>query len=100
MELLMTYDEEAEAEAALELLAGEKRLVSDRDDNEVIYRLFGEPTWTNFFQLGLYDLPVLKELLDQRAKGEAYDAERHQSILATLRSVENNYGLQVPGHWR
>jgi len=53
MELLMTYD--GEAEAALELLAGEKRLVSDRDNNEVIYRLFGEPTWTNLFKLGLYD---------------------------------------------
>ena len=101
MELLMTYDDEGEAETALELLAGEKRLVSDRDDNEVIYRLFGEPTWTNFFKLGLYDLPVLKELVEQRAKGaEAYDAERHQAILATLRSVENSYGLQVPEHWR
>ncbi len=100
MELLITYEDEAEAEAALELLAGEKRLVSDRDDNEVIYRLFGEPTWTNLFKLGLYDLPALKELLESRAKGETYDAERHQAILTSLRSVENCFGIEVPAHWR
>ena len=61
MELLITYDDEAEAEAAAKVLIGEKRLASDRDDNEVIYRLFGEPTWTNFFKLGMYDLPILKK---------------------------------------
>ena len=100
MELLITYENEAGAGAALEVLAGEKRLVSDRDDNEVIYRLFGEPTWTNFFKLGLYDLPVLKELVASKKAGKAYDAERHEGILTSLRSVENCFGLTVPEHWR
>ncbi|MEC5128119.1 hypothetical protein VSU19_15235 [Verrucomicrobiales bacterium BCK34] len=100
MELLITYDDEAEAEAALKALSGEKRLVSDRDDNEIIYRLFGEPTWTNFFKLGMYDLVVLKELVDLKKAGEPYDVERHQSILKTLQFVESTYGLKVPEHWR
>ena len=100
MKLLITYDDEAEAEAALEALSGEKRLVSDRDDNEVIYRLFGEPTWTNFYKLGLYDLPLLKKLVAIKNAGEEYDVERHQAILTSLQSVARHYGLQVPGHWR
>ena len=100
MELLITYDDEAEAEAALEALTGEKRLVSDRDDNEVIYRLFGKPTWTNFYNLGLYDLPALKELVASKQAGESYDAEQHEEILASLQSVARHYGLAVPEHWK
>tara|TARA_R110000850_G_scaffold76640_13_gene166345 strand:- start:4148 stop:4450 length:303 start_codon:yes stop_codon:yes gene_type:complete len=100
MELLITYDDEAEAEAAAEALSGDKRLVSDRDDNEIIYRLFGEPTWTNFFNLGMYDLPLLKELVASKNAGGAYDADRHQAILTSLQSVATCYGLKVPEHWR
>jgi hypothetical protein len=100
MELLITYDDEAEAEAAAKVITGEKRLASDRDDNEIIYRLFGEPTWTNFFKLGMYDLPLLKELVDLKKAGESYDADRHQAILASLQFVETSYGLKVPEHWR
>ncbi len=99
MELLITYDDEAEAEAAAKVIIGEKRLASDRDDNEIIYRLFGEPTWTNFFKLGMYDLPLLKELVDLKRAGEPYDVDRYQAILASLQFVETSYGLKVPVHW-
>lgn len=100
MELLITYDDQAEAEAAAELITGKKRLASDRDDNEVIYRIFGEPSWTNFFKLGMYDLPLLKELVDLKKAGEPYDADRHEGILASLQFVESSHGLKVPEHWR
>lgn len=39
MQLLKTYEDQQEAEAAEKLLTSPKRLVSDRDDNEGIYRL-------------------------------------------------------------
>lgn len=54
MQLLKTYEDQQEAEAAEKHLAGTKRLASDRDDNEIIYRLFGEPTWSNFYKLNMY----------------------------------------------
>ena len=100
MELLITYDDQDEAEAATELLTGKKRLASDRDDNEVIYRLFGEPTWANFFKLGMYDLPLLKEIVDLKKSGQPYDGDRHQSILTSLQFVVSSYGLKIPEHWK
>ncbi|MEP4079828.1 hypothetical protein [Haloferula sp.] len=99
MHLLNTYDDQEDAEAAEKLLTGAKRLASDRDDNEVIYRLFGEPTWSHFFKLGMYDLQELKTLVEARKKGEGYDPERHQSILSGLKFPANTYGLSIPEHW-
>ena len=99
MQLLITYDDQDEAEAAEKKLTGKKRLASDRDDNEVIYNLFGEPTWVNFHQLGMYSLIELKTILDQRKAGQAYDAARHQQIIDSLGFVQSTYGLKVPEHW-
>lgn len=48
MKLLNTYDDKDEAEEAAEKLQGQKRLASERDATEVIYNLFGMPTWGNF----------------------------------------------------
>jgi len=100
MELLNTYDEQDEAEAAEKIITGKKRLASDRDDNEVIYRLFGEPTWANFFQLGMYELPQLKQLVDLKKSGQPYDEAQHQSILQSLQFLESTYSLKIPEHWR
>ena len=69
MHLLNTYDDQQDAEAAENRLTGSKRLASDRDDNEVIYRLFGEPSWGNFFNLGMYDLQELKTIVETKNKG-------------------------------
>jgi hypothetical protein len=99
MQLLITYDDQAEAEAAEKKLTGKKRLASDRDDNEVIYNLFGDPTWANFYQLDMYSLTELKTILDQRKAGEAYDQARHQQILDSLGFVQSTYGLKIPEHW-
>ena len=73
MELLNTYEDKDEAEAAEKRITGKKRLASDRDDNEIIYRLFGEPTWGNFYQLEMYELRELKELVDLKKAGQPYD---------------------------
>ena len=99
MQLLITYDDQDEAEAAEKKLTGKKRLASDRDDNEVIYNLFGEPTWANLYQLGMYSLIELKTILDQRKAGQVYDAARHQQIIDSLGFVQSTYGLKVPEHW-
>ena len=99
MHLLNTYEDQQDAEAAEKLLTGTKRLASDRDDNEVIYRLFGEPTWSNFFKLDMYDLQELKKLVEAKKSGEPYDPERHRSILSGLNSPANTYDLSIPEHW-
>jgi len=99
MHLLKTYDDQDDAEAAENLLTGAKRLASDRDDNEVIYRLFGEPAWNNFFKLGMYDLQELKTLVDAKKNGEPYDPERHQAILSGLNFPAKTYSLAIPEHW-
>lgn len=80
MHLLNTSEDQQDAEAAENLLTGTKHLASDRDDNEVIYRLFGEPTWSNFFNLDMYDLKELKTLVEAKKKGQPYDPERQRSI--------------------
>lgn len=99
MQLLITYDDRSEAETAVQKLKGAKRLASDRDDNEVIYNLFGEPTWANFYTLGMYSLPELKEILAKRTAGQSYDKERHESIVTALGFVVTNYGLSIPSRW-
>ena len=100
MELLNTYEDKDEAEAAEKRITGKKRLASDRDDNEIIYRLFGEPTWGNFFLLGMYELPELKELVDLKKAGQPYDEAKHQGILHGLQFLESSYSLKIPEHWR
>ena len=99
MHLLNTYEDQQDAEAAEKLITGATRLASDRDDNEVIYRLFGEPTWSNFFKLDMYDLPELKKLVASKKSGETYDPERHRSILSGLNFPANTYDLSIPEHW-
>lgn len=100
MKLLNTYDDRDEAETAAEKLSGEKRLASERDATAVIYNLFGLPSWGNFHRLGMYNLGELKGLLDRREIWNPADQARHAEILATLKTVAKNYGIEIPGHWR
>ena len=49
MQLLHTYDDREEAEAAAaQKIIGNKRLASERDSTKIIYNLFGEASWGNF----------------------------------------------------
>ena len=99
MKLLNTYEDEDVAETALSKVTGQKRLASERDGTEVIYNLFGEPTWGNFYRLGMFNLPLLQQILDQRKAGEAFDEEKHQNIISTLKYVANQFEVEIPPHW-
>ena len=99
MKLLNTYEDLDEAEEAAEKLTGDKRLASERDATVVIYNLFGIPSWGNFHRLGMYNLGELKILLDHRASWQSTDQARHTEIIATLKTVAKNYGIELPAHW-
>jgi hypothetical protein len=76
MKLLNTYEE---AEKAEMLVTKEKRLASERDDTEVIYNLFGQPSWKNFHKIKILNLPLLQQILKQRKAGQTYDKSKHQT---------------------
>jgi hypothetical protein len=97
---LYTYETKEEAEEALAKLSGPKRLASDRDGTEVIYKVFGELTWKNLYALGLHNLPELKILLSQRDSSGAYNMDRHREIIAALENISRVLGLAIPPHWR
>lgn len=99
MELLAVYEDQDEAEDAKGKITGAHRLASDRDDNQVVWRLFGIPSWGNFYALGMYELPKLKALVDGRKAGGDYDSAEHERIIVNLGSVVNTYGLKIPEHW-
>lgn len=99
MKLLNTYEDRDEAEEAVEKLTGDKRLASERDATVVIYNLFGIPSWGNFHRLGMYNLGELKILLDHRSNWQSTDQARYIEIIATLKTVAKNYGIELPGHW-
>ena len=100
MQHLYTFETKEEAEEALVKLSGPKRLVSDRDGTEIIYKLLGDLTWTNLYALGLHNLPELKSILSLRDSGGAYNKNRHREIIATLENISRVHGLTIPSHWR
>ena len=100
MQHLYTFETTDEAEEALVKLLGPKRLASDRDGTEVVYKLFGELTWRNLYALGMHNLPELKSILSQRDSGCAYDKNRHCEIVAALENISRVLGLTIPAHWR
>lgn len=99
MKLLNTYEDREEAEAAAQKLTGDKRLASERDSTVVIYNLFGQPTWSNFYVLGMFNLAELKQIIEARRLSQNYNQRRHQEILSTLRYVESSFEIKIPQHW-
>jgi hypothetical protein len=99
MKLLNTYENRYEAEAAAQKITGEKRLASERDATETIYNLFGQPTWGNLYKLGMFNLPQLKEIVDQKQAGQSYDQTKHQEILKMLRYAATSFEIEIPDHW-
>lgn len=99
MKLLNTYEDKDEADAAVKVITGEKRLASERDATETIYNLFGEPSWGNFYKLGMFNLPLLKGIVDKKQAGEPYDYDKHQEVLVTLKHVSKSFNLKIPEHW-
>ncbi|MGX5088554.1 hypothetical protein [Enterobacter sp. UPMP2052] len=99
MKLLNTYEEKEEAEVAYMKIKGEKRLASERDDTQTIYNLFGDPTWANFYNLNMFDLKELENIIRIRANGDSFDVKRHGEIIKMLNYVAKNFCLDIPKHW-
>lgn len=100
MKLLNTYDDRDEAEKAESLITGNKRLASERDGTEVIYNLFGQPSWNNFYKLNMFNLPLLQEILELRKTNQSYDQDKHQKIISTLGYAAKSFELEIPEHWK
>lgn len=99
MKQLNTYDTKDEGEAALAKIDEPKRLASERDSTEVIYNLFGTPSWGNFYKLGMFDLATLKTIVEQKNNGQPYDEKKHREIITMLQYVAKNFELEIPVHW-
>ncbi len=99
MKLLNTYEDRDEAELAYTKITGEKRLASDREDNQVIYKLLGQATWGNFNRLKMFNLPQLQQIVEQRKAGRAFDSQRHHEIISMLSYIAQQFELEIPGHW-
>jgi hypothetical protein len=100
MKLLNTYENRDEAEKAESEISGTKRLASERDGTETIYNLFGDATWGNFYKLEMFNLFELKELLENKKKGNSYNQGKHEEILSMLRYVASSFDLVIPPHWQ
>jgi hypothetical protein len=99
MKLLNAYEDKDEAELALTKISGEKRLASERDGTEVIYNLFGQPNWNNFYKLGMFNLPLLQQIIELRKTEQPYDEKKHREIISMLKYAANSFDLSVPKHW-
>jgi len=99
LKLLNTYEDNDAAEKALTKITGQKRLASERDSTEVIYNLFGEPSWGNFYRLGMFNLPQLQQILDQRKTGQTFNQAKHLEIISMLKYVANQFEIEIPQHW-
>jgi hypothetical protein len=100
MKILNIYDEKDDAEEALLKITGDKKVVSDREDNKVIYKLFGQATWSNFYQMDMFNLKELKAIVEAKTDNRAYDEPRHKEILQILEYSAKSFDLDIPGHWK
>jgi hypothetical protein len=99
MKLLNTYDNKEEAELALTKISGAKRLASERDGTDTIYNLFGLATWGNLYNLEMFNLHRLKELVEKKSNGGIYDEAQHIEIIKLLQYAETSFDLTIPEHW-
>lgn len=99
MALLNTYEDRDEAEKAVSLIVGEKRLASERDGTETIYNLFGVASWGNFYKLGMFNLSELQRLVELKNSGQSFNQARHKEILSMLKYAAKTFDLIIPEHW-
>jgi len=99
MHILNTYEDRDSAEAAEQKVTGDKKIITDREDNQVIYKLFGQATWKNFYNLGMFNLQELQQLLENRKLGQSYDQARHSEIVKMLKYSANSFDIELPPHW-
>ncbi|EMN6592260.1 hypothetical protein WBU38_005612, partial [Escherichia coli] len=68
---------------------------SERDDNEVIYNLFGEATWVNLHALNMFRLKDLELLVG----GEVFDKKEVMAIKDAVYMGARIFSLEIPNHW-
>ncbi|MFM5362484.1 hypothetical protein ACET98_15485, partial [Aeromonas veronii] len=49
--------------------------------------------------LGMFNLPELQMMLEQRKAGHAIDQARHSEILIMLRYAARSFEITLPTHW-
>jgi len=74
-------------------------LTSERDSTETIYNLFEHPTWSNTYKLDMFNLPLLKEIVDKKQAGQACNTSKHQEIVSMLKYVAGQFEIEIPPHW-
>lgn len=99
MHLLNTYDCKDDADEAATLIKGPVRVASERDDTSTVYNLFADASWKNLYSLGMYDLKVLKRLLETRESWGDREKNQHIDIMQGLERVCRKYELRLPSHW-
>ncbi|NOF43863.1 hypothetical protein [Vibrio cholerae] len=99
MKLLNSYEDKDAAEIAENKISGPHRLASERDGTEIIYNLFGIPSWNNFYMLEMFELTNLKVIIERKKEGKDYDKLKHNEIVSLLRVVSKNYNIEIPKHW-
>lgn len=99
MKQLNSYDTKEEGEAALAKIDEPKRLASERDSTEVIYNLFGTPSWGNFYKLDMFNLSELKAIIQKKQNGLPYDEKKHREIITMLGYAAKSFNLEIPDHW-
>tara|TARA_B100002049_G_scaffold42190_1_gene28681 strand:+ start:3305 stop:3607 length:303 start_codon:yes stop_codon:yes gene_type:complete len=99
MKQLNTYEDRGEAEKAVSLITGEKRLASERDGTETIYNLFGVASWGNLYKLGMFNLVELQRIVELKNNNQPFDTARHKEIISMLRYAAKSFDLQIPEHW-
>jgi hypothetical protein len=100
MKIINIYDSKDEAEAAKSKIKCDSKIVSDREDNHVIYKLFAIPSWNVFYQLEMFNLPELQRIVEAKKVGNSYDEARHKEILSMLDYSAKSFDLEIPKHWR
>ena len=53
----------------------------------------------HFYRLGMFNLPELQVMLEQRNVGASIDEHRHREILTMLRYAAQTFELKIPDHW-
>lgn len=99
MQLITIFEDKDDAENAEAKLTSECKIVTDREDNQVIYKLFAKASWNVFYQLDMFNLKELKKILELRKSNQAYDKKRHAEIIKMMNYSARSFSLEIPEHW-
>lgn len=100
MNLIYIYESKDEADSAKAKLTCENKIVSDREDNQVIYKLFAQASWSVLYQLDMFNLKELQSLIADRKNNQSFNSTRHAEIIRMLEYPAKSFDLIIPKHWK